>query len=109
MPVAAVDTGYRPAQTPRAAFFEQPAGPHTDTAGQLIDEKSANDFQNELDEGVVHSRGIMALAAEKEKTGKASLRPVRTAVQLFPSSRAGSDTRRAGCRQVWLRPVLSFS
>ena len=86
LPVAAVDIGDDTAQTPGAAPLDHPASPHADTAGQLIDEKSAEKFDNELDEEVVHRPVIMALVGQKEKTGKASLRPVWTAVGFFPSS-----------------------
>jgi hypothetical protein len=68
---------------------------------KLIDEKSAQEFQNEFCEAVVeHSRWMMPLRWEIEKTGKAGRHPSRSSVQVFPSFRSG-------CYLLcWLREVI---
>jgi hypothetical protein len=60
-------------------------------AGQLIDKKSAGEFQNELEEEIEHGPSRLPLIGQFEKPGKASLSPNRTRVQLFPSWRACRD------------------
>jgi hypothetical protein len=42
-------------------------------AGQLINQKSAREFQEKLEEEIEHGPRSMALIGQLEKTGKASL------------------------------------
>ena len=46
-----------------------------DAFGQLIDEKSAQEFHSELKQKIKHGLYTMALSRESAKAGKASLNP----------------------------------
>ena len=81
----------------RAALGDQTTDAPADTTGKLIDEKSADELNHKFDQIIQNHRWMMALTAQVEKAGKASLRstpPVlmfRTAVHLFPSVQGRID------------------
>jgi hypothetical protein len=87
-PVAPADAGNHTPVVTSPWRKEQPVDPPPDTAGQLIHQESADQFQGELDQGVVeHGSGMMSLAGQVEKAGKAGRRPTWSSVQLFPPFR----------------------
>lgn len=88
--VSSVDAEQNAAEVTLAVSLEQARNTIPDTTGQLIDQKSADEFQQELDHWVFDHRDMMALLWANEKTEKRSLRPLRNAVQLFPSWRTRS-------------------
>jgi len=64
-----------------AAKATQPGQRSADTAGQLINQKSADQFQNELCQGIIeHRLRTMALFRQYEKAGKASYRPIWSSI-----------------------------
>jgi hypothetical protein len=71
-----------------AALAEPAQETAADTPGQLVDKKSAENFQSKLDEGIVeHGLRTMALTVQTEKTGKSGRCPTQNRIQLFPSWR----------------------
>jgi hypothetical protein len=82
--VPLMDSPGRTSAIPCAGLSKQASRGFADMAGQLIDQKGAREFQEKLEEEIEHGPRRMALIGQLEKTGKASLRPNRTSVQLFP-------------------------
>jgi len=79
VPVAATDDLSPPySSSARPAADQEPDHPSADTRREPIDQKSAGQFQSELKEEVKHSRGMMALPFQNEKTGKSGHRSLRT-------------------------------
>src|ERR1700722_8436065 len=74
----------RPAATRWTAAGKPPNG-FADTTGQFVNEESANEFQNKLEEGIVEHSGTMALIGVCCKPGKTEWHPSWNGIQLFLS------------------------
>jgi hypothetical protein len=62
----------------------QAGSPAADALGDLVNQKSAEEFKHELEQQFEHSRGIVALAGQNEKAGKPECRSGMNIRQVFP-------------------------
>jgi len=71
IPIPAVDLQNGPAPVVGIACRKPSGPPPADMTGKHIYEKSAKEFQDELEDEVKHDFGMMALTRQTEKAGKA--------------------------------------